>query len=182
MKTIKSIVAFALLLTSTTTAFANDYALMDNYPLRNDMNMAKQEQALVNDMHSVITSHENNNKDTLSHLKSQFTTIILGLSDGDKKLNLKGTKVAVIKNKIAAIQLEWSEDNHLLDSAVNNDMYQDEAFKALTKLSNALKGLNKLYSHSYARYKQNSVMKSLVSSYMRAQAVTETRYALNNIK
>ena len=182
MTTIKSIVAFALLLTSTTTAFANDYALMDNYPLRNDMNMAKQEQALIKDMHSSITSHENNSKDTLSHLKNQFTAIILGLSDGDKKLNLKGTKVTVIKNKIASIQLEWSEDNHLLDSAVNNNMYQEEAFKALTKLSNALKGLNKLYNQSYARYKQNSVMKSLVSSYMRAQAVTETRYALNNVK
>ncbi len=182
MKTIKSIVAFALLLTSTTTAFANDYALMDSYPLLNDMNMAKHEQVLVDDMHLAIKNYKNNSKDTLSNLKSEFNSIILGLSDGDKKLNLKGTKVAVIKNKIKAIQLEWSEDKHLLDSAVNNEMYQDEAFKALTKLSNALKGLNKLYSHSYARYKQNSIMKSLVSSYMKAQAKTETRYALNNVK
>ena len=182
MKTIQSMVAFALLLISTTTAFAHDYALMDNYPLLNDMNMAKKEQALVNDMHLAITSQENNSKTTLSHLKSQFTKIILGLSDGDTKLNLKGTKVAVIKNKIASIQLEWAEDNHLLDSAVNNKMYQDEALKALTKLSNSLKSLNQLYRHSYTRYKQNSVMKSLVSSYMRAQARTETRYALNNVK
>ena len=180
MKNIKKIVAF-LLLTST-TAFANDYALLSTYPLLNDMKMAKQEQALLNSMRSTITDHKHNNKSELTQLKNRFTTIITGLSNGNKELKLKGTKVAILKNKIEAIKLQWSHENSMLDSALNNKMYEEEALETLNKLSKTLNSLNNLYSQSYARYKRNSVMKSLVSSYMRTQEHKEARYALNTIQ
>jgi len=180
MKNIKKIVAF-LLLTST-TAFANDYALLSTYPLLNDMKMAKQEQVLLNTMHSAITDHQHNNKTQLAQLKNKFTAIITGLSNGNKELKLKGTKVAILKNKIEAIQLQWSHESSMLDSALNNKMYEEEALEILNKLSKSLNSLNNLYSQSYARYKRNSVMKSLVSSYMRTQENREARYALNIIQ
>ena len=74
------------------------------------------------------------------------------------------------------------KDGSMLDSALNNKMYEEEALEILNKLSKSLNSLNNLYSQSYARYKRNSVMKSLVSSYMRTQENREARYALNIIQ
>jgi len=181
MKNIKKIVAF-ILLTSTTTAFANDYALLNTYPLLNDMKMAQKELVLLDTMRSTITDHKHNNKSKLEALKNKFSTVIMGLSNGNKQLNLKGTKVAILKNKIEAVQLQWSHENTMLDSALNNKMYEDDALETINKLSKTLNALNDLYSQSYARYKRNSVMKSLVSSYMRTQENREERYALNIIQ
>ena len=174
MKNIKLFVAMALLLTSTITAFANDYALIDTYPLLNEMKTAKNQQAVLDNIHTTILEHKYDSQDQLTHLKSQFNTVLSSLS--------KGTKVTIIKNKIEELKLQWQQDNHFLDSAINSEMYKKEAFKTLRQLSKTLASLNNLYTQSYARYKQNSVMKSLVSSYMRTQEVSEPRYALNTVK
>lgn len=182
MKTIKKLVATALLLTSTITAFANDYALLNTYPLLNDMKVAQQQQALLNNMRTAISDKKNNNKKVLSSLKSQFSITISGLSDGNHVLNLKGTKIVTIKNKIEAIKLLWSQESHMLDSAINNKMYKNEAFQTIDKLSNNLKVLNKLYTQSHARYKQNSIMKSLVTNYMKSQTPAEPKYAYNTVR
>jgi len=181
MKNIKKIVTL-LLLTSGISAYANDYALLNSYPLLNDMKMAQKEQVLLKDMRSKIISHKSSNKTELANLKKKFSSIILGLSNGDDRLNLKGTKVTILKNQIEAIQLQWSHENRMLDSALNNKMYEDEALETIGKLSKTLNTLNELYSQSYARYKRNSVMKSLVSSYMKTKDNKEARYALNIVK
>jgi len=173
---------FALFATATITANADDYALLNNYPLLNDMKMAKKQQTLLNEMRSTISDHKNNNKVKLSHLKKEFTSVINGLSTGDKTLNLHGTELVVLKNRIKTIQLLWSQEKTMLDSAVNNRMYEDDAYATIDKLSANLSALNKLYTQSYTRYKQNSIMKSLVQSYMNTNNPTEPRYALNIVK
>ena len=182
MITFKKLIMLALLLITTTT-YADDYALMSNYPLLNDMKMAKQEGMLINNMKETIKSNQTHKKELLRKEKKIFTAIILGLLNGNSSLKLKGTKLASVKNQIELIQLYWSQKASLLDSASNNKMFMEEAFAALDQLANELKVLNKLYGQSYARYKQNSVMKSLVSSYMKAQARTsEIRFAYNSVK
>jgi len=182
MKNIKTIVAFALLSITTISAHANDYALLNSYPLLNDMKMAKKQQLLLQTMQNTINDHKNNNKSKLAQLKSQFTEVIKGLSKGDKQLNLHGTKLVILKNKIKTIELLWNQEKSILDSAVNNKLYKKEAYATIEKLSKNLNTLNKLYSKSYARYKQNSIMKSLVKSYMNNNTTIEPRYAFSTIR
>jgi hypothetical protein len=181
MKTLKTLLAFGLLLTSTISANANDYALLNTYPLLNDMKMVKKEQLLLNSMRSLITDRKNNNKVKLTEQKEIFTSIITGLSEGDSSLGLHGTELVFLKNKISTIQLLWSQEKNILDSAVNNKMYKNDAYETIEKLSSHLVLLNNLYTQSYTRYKQNSVMKSLVSSYMQRndRLITEPMYAMN---
>jgi hypothetical protein len=148
------------------------------------MKMAKKEQLLLNNMRSLITDRKNNNKAQLTEQKKVFTAIITGLSDGNTKLGLHGTELVFLKNKINTIQLLWSQEKSILDSAINNKMYKNNAYLTINKLSSHLTDLNKLYKQSYTRYKQNSVMKSLVSSYMKRndRLVTEPMYAMNVLK
>ncbi len=174
MKKIKLFVIITLLLTSSITAFANDYALMNTYPLLDEMKSAKKQQTVLKKIYTTIVEHKYNSQEQLTNLKSQFTTILDSIT--------KGTKVTIIKNKIEELKVQWEEDNHLLDSAINSEMYQKEALHTLSKLSDKLNLINKLYAQSYARYKQNSIMKSLVSSYMKRQKISEQRYALNTVK
>ena len=182
MKTLKSILAFGLLLAATLNANANDYALLNAYPLLNDMKMAKKEQLLLNNMRSLITDRKNNNKAKLTEQKELFTTIITGLSKGDSKLGLHGTELVSLRNKINTIQLLWSQEKTILDSALNNKMYTNDAYQTIEKLSTQLSVLNKLYTQSYTKYKQNSVMKSLVSAYMQGSSQAEPMYAMNVVK
>ena len=174
MKNIKLFVAMIILLTSTITTFANDYALIDTYPLLNDMKTAKKQQIVLYNIKTTIVEHQYNSQEQLTHLKNQFNRVISSLS--------KGTKVTIIKDKIEELKLQWKQDNHTLDAAINSKMYEKEAFKTINQLSKTLTSLNSLYSQSYARYKQNSVMKSLVSSYMQTQEVSKPRYAFNILK
>ena len=184
MKTLKILLAFGLLLTSTISANANDYALLDTYPLLNDMKMAKKEQLLLNNMRSLINDRKNNNKTQLAEQKKVFTAIIKGLSEGNSKLGLHGTELVFLKNKINTIQLLWSQEKGILDSAINNKMYKKDAYSTLKKLSSHLTVLNERYKQSYTRYKKNSMMKSLVSSYMKRndRILAEPMYAMNITK
>ncbi|CAA6820845.1 MAG: Unknown protein [uncultured Sulfurovum sp.] len=182
MKTIKKLLAFGLLLTSTITANANDYALLNSYPLLNDMKMVKKEQLLLKNMRTLISDRKNNNKNQLAEQKKAFTTIITGLSEGDIALNLHGTELVFLKNKIKTIQLLWSQEKRILDSAINNKMYVNDAYATIDGLTKHLDVLNKLYKQSYERYKKNSVMKSLVNSYMRKTIPSEPMYAMNIVK
>jgi len=180
MKILKTLLTFGLLVTSTISANANDYALLNKYPLLNDMKMAKKEQLLLNNMRSLITDRKNNNKVKLLEQKEIFSAIIAGLSKGDTALGLHGTELLFLKNKITTIQLLWSQEKSILDSAINNKMYKNDAYSTIDKLTSQLNELNNLYTQSYARYKKNSLMKSLVSSYMQKndRLLSEPMYAM----
>lgn len=181
MKILKTLLAFGLLLTSTISINAKTYALVNTYPLLNDMKMAKKERLLLNNMYSLIGDCKNNNKAKFAQQKEIFTAIIKGLSTGNNKLGLQGTELVSLKNQINTIQLLWSQEKNTLDSAVNNKMYKNDAYESLEKLSLHLTMLNKLYKQSYTRYKKNSKMKLLVSLYMKRndRLLTEPKYALN---
>ena len=184
MKIFKTLLIFGLFATSNLSLHANDYALLETYPLINDMKLAKKEQLLLNNMRLLISDTKNNNKRKLTEQKKVFTAIILGLSEGNSKLGLHGTKLQFLKNKISTIQLLWSQEKSILDSAINHKMYKNDAYATLKKLSSHLSELNNLYKQSYARYKKNSAMKSLVSTYMKKShpIENESMYALNAVK
>jgi len=174
MKLFKTFLTVGLLVTSTISANAN------NYPLFNDMKMAKKEQLLLNNMHALIADRKQNNKKKLLEQKKIFSAIIRGLKKGDKVLGLQGTELNSLKTKITTIQLIWSQENMVLDSAIHNKMYKEDAYATINKLSLNLKELNNLYRQSYIRYKKHSAIKSLVSSYMQQnqRVISESVYAM----
>ena len=172
MKKIKLLVAITLLLTSTFKSFANDYAILNTYPLLDEMKSAKKQQNILDKIHTTIIEQKYDSQKQLANLKKQFIANLEFIS--------KGTKVTAIKNKIEELKLQWKQNNYLLDSAINNKMYKKEAFDYLTQLSRTLTLINQLYTQSYSRYKRNSIMKSLVNSYI--QEFSKTKYALNTVK
>jgi hypothetical protein len=179
MKIFKTLLTFSVVVTSTLCA--NDYAVSNSYPLFNDMKMAKKEQLLLKSMRQLINDRKHNNKEKLLEQKKIFSAIIQGLERGDKILGLHGTDLHALKIKIATIQLLWSQENMVLDSAIHNKMYLSDASETLDRLSSNITELNRLYEQSYARYKKNSMMKSLVSSYMQQHdelPLSEPMYAL----
>jgi len=178
MNTFKSLITFTLLISSS-VAYANDYALTHSYPLLNDMKMIEKEQLVLNDMSLTLADHKNNNKEKLIKLKNEFFMVMDGLENGNSSLNLHGTKLVILKNEIKSIQLIWSQEEDILDSALNNKIYEDEAKKTINKLSKKLIELNLLYKNSYIRYKKNSMIKSLVKSYMNSNPENNLpKYAL----
>lgn len=182
MKTIKTLLTFGIILSASSFAQANDYALLKSYPLLNDMKIIKQEQILLKNMKLLISDRKNNHKDKISKQKKLFSKIIIGLERGDKKLKLHGTELKTLKDKIQIIKILWSQEKGILDSAVNNKMYTKDAYKTISKLSQELKELQERYRQSYARYKKNAVMKSVVSSYMKKSNKKDSKYALNVVK
>lgn len=182
MKLFKKILISGLLLTSFVAA--NDSTLTNKYPLLTDMKMAKEEQLILSNINALITDRKHNNREKVMVQKKLFSTIINGLSKGNSKLKIHGTKVQFLKLKIATIQLLWQHENTIIDSAINNKMYEKDACDSIEKLSSELSELNKLYKQSYARYKKNSAMKSLVSSYMKKEdkLINESMYAMNTVK
>ncbi len=172
----KTLFTFLLLLTSIHFAHANAY------PLLNDMKMVKKEQLLLKNIRLLISDTKNNNKIQLSKHKSMFTNIINGLTKGDSKLKLHGTELKFLKNKIRTIQLLWSQEKGIFDSALNNKMYKSAAYVTIDKLSIQLNALNQRYIQSYTRYKQNSTMKLLVNSYMKNTSELDPMYAINSLQ
>lgn len=182
MKNLKLLLTLGLLLTSMLKVQANDYALLDTYPLLNDMKMVKANQMFLDNFKALISNHSNDTSDKLLAQKQKFSTILNGLSSGDSKLGLRGTELKPLRNKINTIQQIWSEEHMVLTAALKNPMYEENALSTLHKLSEEFQKLDKLYQQSYTRYKKNSVMKSLVRSYMRSQVEQQPIYAVNMVK
>jgi len=182
MKNLKLFFTIGLLVTSILKVQANDYALLDTYPLLNDMKILKSKHNVLSDVKKLILTRPNNARENLSEQKQRFSSILNGLSNGNKQLGLQGTQVKILKNQIDAIQRVWSEEHTTLNAALKNSIYQESALNTIDKLSLELQKLHSLYQQSYARYKKNTVMKSLVKSYMRVHVESKPLYALNTIK
>jgi hypothetical protein len=180
MKVLKSLLILGTLLL-TTTAQANDYALLDTYPLLNDMKMVKKEKQALKSIRMMITTG-NNNHELLKEKTIQVSFLIKGLKQGDNKLGLKGTALKRIRTQIQQIETLWNDNETLFGAALNNGIYKDQAFLAIDELTKQFNKLHEFYEQSYTRYKKNTVMKSLVKSYMRTHIQQEQRYAINTIR
>lgn len=180
MKVLKSLLVFGTLLLST-TAQANDYALLDTYPLLNDMKMVKKEKQALQSIRVMIATGSSNHE-RLKEKSRQVSFLMKGLKEGDSKLGLKGTELKRIRLQIKHIEALWNEKKALFSAALNSSIYQDQAYTAIDELTKQFNKLHAFYHQSYTRYKKNTVMKSLVKSYMRTHIQPEQRYAINTIR
>ena len=151
--------------------------------LANDINLAGRQRMLTQRMAKDLLAISNN-LDKEAHIKDfkeareLFTNTLKGLKNGDKKLNLVGTKLPKIVAQLDVVSKEWKEAQPLLDSALKG---KDEE-KAIAKLDNILVEMNKavtLYTKSVNRQKQRLQFASILNSFMNKNKTIKKRVNLS---
>ncbi|KIM08315.1 MAG: hypothetical protein KU29_04280 [Sulfurovum sp. FS06-10] len=179
MKKITTLLVFMLLLISSITAYAEDYALINHYPLLNDMKVANKQQLIIDHIEEIL-NQSNKDRDTFNTLEKEFNQALIGLIEGDEKMKLKGTKIATLRGQLNSIKTLWNQEKITLINALNSDKRQEKALETLHKLSTKLETLNECYKKSYKQYKLNSTFSSIVKQHT-YNHLTRQRLALNII-
>jgi len=158
MKTLTKVATLALVL-GTSTLVADDYALTENYKLLNDMKLAQKQQEVIVNMNKQLNGDTIDTK-SLKNAQERFNKVIIGLLNGDKSLNLKGTNIDRIRIKLNEVQKLWEDENSIL-----NSISKDDREKAISKLNIVMLKMSEaiaLYNKSYERFKQKSKISSIV--------------------
>ncbi len=151
--------------------------------LANDINLAGKQRMLTQRMAKDLLAITNN-LDKKAHIKDfkkakkLFSDTLKGLKNGDKKLNLVGTKLPKIVAQLDIVDKEWKEAQPLLNSALKG---KDEE-KAISKLDNILVEMNRavtLYTQSVNRQKQRLQFASILNSFMNKNKVLKKRVNLS---
>ena len=159
MKRITKVATLALILGTSTLLAYDDYALIDNYKLLNDMKLAQKQQEIIVNINKQISSNDIDIK-SLQKSKKRFEKVLLGLLNGDKSLNIKGTNITKIRTKLNEVQKLWEDENSMLNSISENNRE-----KVLAKLNIVMLKMSEaiaLYNKSYERFKQKSKISSIV--------------------
>ena len=177
MKKITKIATLASILGTSTLLAYDDYALIDNYKLLNDMKLAQKQQEVIVNINKQISSN-NIDRKSLQKSKNKFEKVLLGLLNGDKSLNLKGTNINKIRIKLIEVQKLWKDENNIL-----NNMSEDNREKAISKLNMIMLKMSEaitLYDKSYERFKEKSKISSIV--YRHTHNKLNQLLAFNTIK
>ncbi len=161
MKISIKIVAITLILgtSSILASNSNNYQISSRYKLLNDMNFAKKQQQLILEIDEALkTNHLN----MVAYKK--FTKILLGLLNGDKSLNLRGTNIPKIKSKLAEIQKLWKYELSTLKNA-NSDKNIEKAIQILNNITIKIEEVVSLYDKSYNRFKQRRKFSFIVNQH-----------------
>ncbi len=166
MKILTKVVGVVLTLgTTSLLATSNDYAITNNYKLLNDMNLAKKQQELIINMSQALELDKIDIK-TLKISEDRFSEVLIGLTNGDNSMNLKGTEIPVIKAKLNEVQKLWNKEVEILNSIESKNKYREEAVEGLNSIMNKMSQAVALYNKSYNRFKQKSKLSSLVAHHM----------------
>ena len=163
MKRIVKITTIALTLTTASLlAYSEDYALTENYRLLNDMKLAQKQQEIIININKILEQDKIIDKELLSAYKNRFNRVLIGLLNGNEKLNLKGTKLPIFTRKIKELQKLWEKESKLISKKFIN---RDEKEIAISKLNTIMlksSELVELYNNSYNRFKQKSKISSII--------------------
>jgi hypothetical protein len=138
--------------------------------LANDINLAGKQRMLTQKMGKDLLFINNNFKKKF-YLKDfedsrrLFGKTLNGLFNGDKELNLVGTKLPKITSQLNIVKKLWKEQQNSLDRAVKGKHIQ----KAINGLDNILVEMNKAvveYTKSVNRQKQRLKFASIINSFM----------------
>ena len=179
MKHFKGYIVAAILLGSTGTIVADDYALTERYSLRYDMKVAQKQQSLVVQMQELFNSQLVESSD-LNHLEMQFNRQLSGLIDGDDTLRLKGTKLSAIRNELEQVKAVWKETKAAMKQALESSEYRKQAQQYLNLLLQSVGSAVMAYDKSYQRYKQRSQLSAIVNNH--ASHEKSDYLALNSIQ
>jgi len=180
MKRTTKVATLALILgTNVLFASSNDYALTNNYKLLNDMKLAQKQQEIILNMSNQLNKNIIDIK-SLRSAQNRFNKVLMGLSNGDISLNLKGTNIPQIKAKLSEVQKLWEKENSMLNGDIKDS---DKKEKAIANLNNIMLKMSEaiaLYNKSYERFKQKSKLSSLVNHHMNSRK--NQTFAFNTVQ
>ncbi|MCK4441175.1 MAG: type IV pili methyl-accepting chemotaxis transducer N-terminal domain-containing protein [Sulfurovaceae bacterium] len=147
--------------------------------LANDINLAGKQRMLTQRMAKDLLAISNNldkqkHIEDFKKIRNLFTQTLKGLLNGDKKLNLIGTKLAKIVEQLNVVDKSWKDIQPLLDNASKG---KDEE-KAISGLDNILVEMNKavsLYTQSLNREKQRLKLASILGNFMNKNKILKKR-------
>jgi len=147
--------------------------------LANDINLAGKQRMLTQRMAKDLLAISNNldeqkHIEDLKKTRKLFTKTLNGLLNGDKKLNLVGTKLPKIVEQLTVVDKSWKNIQLLLDSALKGKDIE----KAIAKLDNILVEMNKavtLYTKSVNRQKQRLQLASILGNFMNKNKIIKKR-------
>ena len=167
MKLITKIVTIMLLLSTTVLTASEDFKLL------NDMKFAQKQQLLLLKMTQELEVTPLN-RESFQALQTEFKNILTGLSNGDKKMNLKGSTLTEISIKLSEVQTLWKNKEAQLNGSKTK-----QAIAGLKKVMLKMDEAVTLYTKSYKRYQQRSRFSLLISRHMTNQ--TQPMLAFNVI-
>ncbi len=166
MKRITKIATMTLILgTTSLLAYSDDYALTNNYKLLNDMKLAQKQQEIIVNMGQKLKK-DNINIKSLKSSQNKFNTILMGLINGNKSLNIKGTKLPKFRAKLNELKILWKKESSLLDNGVKDLDGKDRAIAGLNHIMLKTSEIVELYNKSYSRFKQKSKISSIVNRHL----------------
>jgi S-methylmethionine-dependent homocysteine/selenocysteine methylase len=175
MKTLTKVATLALILGTNTLLAYDDYALTDNYKLLNDMKLAQKQQEVIVNINNQLNKNIIDIK-SLKNAQERFNKVLIGLSNGDQSLNLKGTNIHEIKVKLSEVQKIWKIEKTML-----NSITEENKEKAISKLNIIMLKMSEaiaLYNKSYERFKQKSKISSIVNKHINSNRI----FAFNTIQ
>ena len=175
MKTLTKVATLALILGTNTLLAYDDYALTDNYKLLNDMKLAQKQQEVIVNINNQLNKNIIDIK-SLKNAQERFNKVLIGLSNGDQSLNLKGTNIDEIKVKLSEVQKIWKIEKTML-----NSITEENKEKAISKLNIIMLKMSEaiaLYNKSYERFKQKSKISSIVNRHLHSNQI----FAFNTIQ
>ena len=142
--------------------------------MANDINLAGKQRMLTQKIAKDILLYqaEINPKIALDDLKSSislFDKILNGLYNGDKKLNLRGTKLPKILKQLDIAKEAWQKAKPLIPKALKQKSNQELTKEIISKLDNTKVQMNKaveLYAKSINRQKQVLKLNALINGFM----------------
>jgi len=96
--------------------------------------------------------------------RALFSKTLDGLLNGSSELQLKGTKLPVIRSKLTAVKELWSNEQRLLDGALNGKGIK-ESIAALDKTLVVMNHAVVSYTQSLNRQKQILALSSIINNF-----------------
>ena len=178
-KTVKITTILVTLSSTSIFGYSEDYALTENYKLLNDMKLAKKQLDIIANINKILEKDDNIDIELLNVYKNRFSRVLLGLSNGNKNLNLKGTKLPTFRTKIKKLQELWAKELKLINKA---SITKDKKEISITKLNTIMlrsSELVELYNNSYSRFKLKSKISSIIYSQFNSKKIKNRVIALN---
>jgi len=110
---------------------------------------------------------------SLTNSVKLFDKTLNGLYNGDKDLNLVGTKLPKIVNQLNVVKSTWEELKPLLPKALKDKKNQALTKKVIAELDKTKEEMNKavvLYTLSLNRVKQVAKLNSIISGFMKKKS------------
>ncbi len=142
--------------------------------MANDINLAGKQRMLTQKISKDLLLYQSNigKKEALASLKSSvalFDETLNGLYNGDKKLNLQGTKLPNIRAQLDKVKKSWLEVKPLIFKALKRKKDSKLTKRVIQKLDKTKYEMNKaveLYTKSINRQKQYLKLNALISGFM----------------